>query len=419
MARTSWGAALRGYGMGATLVALAGCAGESRIWVEASALALGPGGTVAFEAECYRSGGERRPCTDEVRWSSSEPSVASVDGHGRVTGKAEGRAVISASSGSAHDERTISVVPGLSVLAGRLHTPGGLVAHEDELLWFSEDEEAAERYGVYRVPIAGGMPVEVFRQRDKIVGMTADGTDLYYVYRIWVDQTDPGYQGDSDYRLAKRPLAGGPATDLARHPGLRMGPNVVVLDGYVYYASYIGTFLSGQVHRVPIAGGTPETLADHGAPYNGVVLAGGRPTWEAGGKLERYEADGTVTVLGAVDSPNDLVGTPTHLLWTRPRPDRDGVWRLALSGGEPERIARGSATFVSTGPGVVCWSEEDQVYCQRDRGRRVTVAAGVDGPSQTLVLGDRVIFAPFGFEADTHGPSSSLFAKTIPGGVTP
>lgn len=76
--------------------------------LQPTSASLRPGGTVAFTATLVDSTGTA-VTGQRVGWSSSDAGVARVDGAGRVTAVARGRAVISARSGDVHGEAVVQV----------------------------------------------------------------------------------------------------------------------------------------------------------------------------------------------------------------------------------------------------------------------------------------------------------------------
>jgi hypothetical protein len=78
--------------------------GIGELSVEAAPGSIFVGTTLAHEATARHADGSRRP-DPAIRWTSSDPSVATVDAFGNVTGRAAGSATITASFGG----RTASV----------------------------------------------------------------------------------------------------------------------------------------------------------------------------------------------------------------------------------------------------------------------------------------------------------------------
>jgi hypothetical protein len=88
----------------------------TRIRVEAESGALYVETTLRHEAEARHADGTERPDAP-IEWRSSNPSVATVDGFGNVTGIAAGRVVITAAfeRGEASITHTVSAFPGASL----------------------------------------------------------------------------------------------------------------------------------------------------------------------------------------------------------------------------------------------------------------------------------------------------------------
>jgi hypothetical protein len=74
------------------------------------------GATLAHDVTATHADGTHRP-DPAVRWSSSEPAVATVDAFGNVTGRAEGRATITASFGGrdASVDYAVEALPNVSI----------------------------------------------------------------------------------------------------------------------------------------------------------------------------------------------------------------------------------------------------------------------------------------------------------------
>jgi hypothetical protein len=80
------------------------------ITVQSTSAQLFLGATETFTAVATLSNGTQPAVTDGV-WSSDAPAIASVDGTGKVTGKASGSATISVDSQGTRGSKTIRVLP--------------------------------------------------------------------------------------------------------------------------------------------------------------------------------------------------------------------------------------------------------------------------------------------------------------------
>ena len=107
---------------------------------------VAPGDTLRLAAEAFDENGHRVKGA-EFTWSSSNVSVARVDGSGLVTGAAEGTATITATTGSASGTSEITVEnPDRAALAALYHATDGPNWRDNEN-WLT-DAPLAEWYGV-------------------------------------------------------------------------------------------------------------------------------------------------------------------------------------------------------------------------------------------------------------------------------
>ena len=152
-------AATAGQVSGAVLVTVMQSAGSVIVSPAADTVALGD--TLRLVAEAFDENGHRVEGA-EFRWSSSDISVATVDGSGLVTGGAEGKATITATAGDARGTAEITVEnPDRAALVALYHaTDGPNWVNDDNWLtdaplrdWYGVETDASGR--VVRIDLAG------------------------------------------------------------------------------------------------------------------------------------------------------------------------------------------------------------------------------------------------------------------------
>jgi murein DD-endopeptidase MepM/ murein hydrolase activator NlpD len=100
-------------------------AAAARLAITPGVAVLGLGATQALSSEVFSSGGGLLPGA-AVTWKSVDPSRATVDNSGVVTGVSAGAARIVATSGSAADTATVAVVAATSLLSTAYFGSDGL-----------------------------------------------------------------------------------------------------------------------------------------------------------------------------------------------------------------------------------------------------------------------------------------------------
>jgi hypothetical protein len=167
--------------------------------------------------------------------------------------------------------------------------------------------------GVVSAPLGGGMttPLGPNLGGSSTFAIAVDATSVY-----WADSNGPG-------TVAKVGLGGGPLTVLATNSSSASG--LVVNGTYVYWVN-LGIFLvePGSIMRVPLGGGTPETLAGLDHPRgiaidatNAYVTTGGDSQYSAGTIVELPLAGGAITTLaGGLDGPSGIAVDATSVYWT-------------------------------------------------------------------------------------------------------
>lgn len=198
--------------------------------------------------------------------------------------------------------------------------------------------------------------------------MVVDGTHLYWTRR----------QGD--HTVMRMPKTGGAEQILAAGSY----PTGIAVDGeFVYWANYWScqTCTTGDVRKVPLAGGTTTVLSDNEPFAAYIATGGGMVIWsdehveQHSGKIRAWSASGTETLAFKQGRPHFVTADGSYAFWTAPT---DGtVMRALLTGeGTPEALATGEV-----GPGGIM-RDGDRLYWLADESLRSMAITG--GPVTTV-----------------------------------
>ncbi|HEX8791815.1 MAG TPA: hypothetical protein VF765_12765 [Polyangiaceae bacterium] len=157
--------------------------------------------------------------------------------------------------GTHADDGTIVQAPldgsSMVILASAQNGPLGLALGGGKAVWTTSGFVDSERGSILETPMGGGGIVDgIGVAQDMPVGVAVEGTDVF-----WVDQGDPNVSNSG--RVMKTPLDPKAAADPIT---LVSGgaPQGIAVDGaHVYWTDS----QSQSVNEVPLAGGTPSTLA--------------------------------------------------------------------------------------------------------------------------------------------------------------
>jgi hypothetical protein len=185
---------------------------------------------------------------------------------------------------------------------------------------------------VSRIPRQGGAPVVRVAAQELPLGIAVDSTNVY-----WANYTSR--------TIMKVPLEGTTPELLAT---VTQPPGKVAVDAtHVYWLSSL--FPEGTLGRVPIAGGTPVTLAD-GAEVVGaenLVVVGQWVYWTnfgpaggSAGSLNKMPVNGgaITTLLTSIDAPSGLAISEGQAYVAY----RAGVYRVSVDGGSPTQLVPNS-----------------------------------------------------------------------------
>ncbi|MEX2467824.1 MAG: Ig-like domain-containing protein, partial [Gemmatimonadota bacterium] len=124
--------------------------GVDRVALSARGRSLYVGTTLAHRVSAFHADGTRRP-EPEVDWSSSDPTVATVDAFGAVTAHTEGTMTVAASVEGVREQVTYEVVP---FPAARLNMDGGAdAARTGDVLRFSLSAFSPEGTEIAELPV--------------------------------------------------------------------------------------------------------------------------------------------------------------------------------------------------------------------------------------------------------------------------
>jgi hypothetical protein len=133
-------------------------------------------------------------------------------------------------------------------LAGSAY-PTGISVGPAGVYWTTTGEDA----GLWSVPLAGGTPKMLAPNPG--CGVVTDATYVYW--------TSPNIDDDSEGTILRLPLAGGTPTTVAAHQASPCWG--IAVDATSLYWTNAGTsaneYTDGAVMRLPLTGGTPVTLA--------------------------------------------------------------------------------------------------------------------------------------------------------------
>jgi len=320
---------------------------------------------------------------------------------------------------------------------------GFLIAAGSEDVVYLADQEVDQRVELYRVPITGGAPVKLNAPlaagaRVESARITPDGLRVLYrtqgsngsydLFSVPITggaalQLDAAGQSPSRFEitpdskqvlftdgfggsLAVTTVLGGPVTTLAK--GVR-GSFSLMPDGQrVLYLAF-GAFQRDQLFVVPLAGGTPLQLTEHGGARVSGVIASPDSSWilyatefgDANGPIYTVSSRGGPSTLVSADgdemSPTAITPDSRRALFIAFGGTEAGVPALFCfeEGGAPQRLTDRDLTLVALTPdsatAVVRTSDVVQDHSEL---LAVSLADGTATPlSPPLVSGGTVLQA--------------------------
>lgn len=227
--------------------------------------------------------------------------------------------------------------------------------------------------GVMQVALAGGTP-ELFAWTPTLAtAVVLDGATAY-----WCE----------NFSLKKKPLAGGPTTNV-----YSLNPDCsafgLAVDGtYIYWAK---DYLTGSVMRAPAAGGAATALASGlESPY-GIAVDASHVYWSESvkpGAIYRIPKDGgTPEVLATTsERPRAIALDETHVYWTNGwvGPGGPAVMRVPKAGGTPAALGDGVG---GENPQGIALDGTDVYWTDTNAGV-VWRAPKAGGPATLLASGD-------------------------------
>jgi sugar lactone lactonase YvrE len=248
-----------------------------------------------------------------VYWAGFDGSAGGSDGYIAGVAKAGGTAL---------------------TLASNLGGINDLASDGSHVYW-TEFDLGSGNGRVKRVPVTGGA-VDVLAS-----GIPAGSTfDVFFPLGIAVD-ADFVYWGEevAGGAIRRVPKGGGSVTDLARGGGF--GPSSIEIGGSFLYGVANGPDVAA---RLPLAGGTVETLASGLGNPEGTALDGQALYWselvgEPDGRIARVPlGGGPVTVLATgLDNPRGIALWNDQVYYNGASgagaARRAGVWRVPAGGG--------------------------------------------------------------------------------------
>ena len=198
-------------------------------------------------------------------------------------------------------------------LVSGLFAPDNVVAQGGEVFWDDWGNQSGPQNlgSVGRVPAGGGgTPVTLASSQWSPTGLAVSASALY-----WCNQSDPNPNDPVVFSLAA-PFAPSTSVDLAFEPASgASNPVYVAIDSVnVYWTD----FNYGMVMAVPLAGGTPVTLAMGEAPY-GIATDGSSVYWSdwGNGTVMKIALNGGVitTLASEQDNPLTIAVDATRVYW--------------------------------------------------------------------------------------------------------
>jgi hypothetical protein len=210
---------------------------------------------------------------------------------------------------------------------------------------------------VMKVPVAGGSLVTLASQQATPAGIAVDGTNVYW--------TNAGAGTGS---VMKVPAAGGAPTTLATIKSSPYGIAVDPLDvggsppGSASWVYWVDIESAPAVMKVPVAGGSPVTLASASSP-SAIAVRAGTVYYTDGDNLMSVPAAGgtPVTLATGQPLPASLGVDATSLYWSNVR-GVGTIMKMPLGGSAPTMLASSTGAariavdatgidFTSAGPG--------------------------------------------------------------------
>jgi hypothetical protein len=234
------------------------------------------------------------------------------------------------------------------VLASRQRKARSLVAIEESLFWIVAGDPARRGpHEVVELPLAGGKPKHVGRASPS-TGLAVGGTSLFFA------------DGQREARIARRSLGGGALEPVAEHG--EEGIEAVAVDSARVFWVAPGRVDTGSIVAAPIGGGAVTELAHSvgfqtiaGIASDGAHLYfcdGGNAAANRRAAVRRVPVGGGTAETIATGFPRD--GRPwrpavdaTHVYWlvTGTPPNGHALMRAPKAGGPVTVLVRGEAAY--------------------------------------------------------------------------
>jgi len=216
----------------------------------------------------------------------------------------------------------------VTTLASGQKNPGGIVVNARVVGWTTCTAPTSNLDGpgsLYALPLAGGAPRAIATSADNGAELAIDDTSLYWA-------------APDDDAVVKVSLDGGSPVTLARN--LEGSPLTVAVDATSVYWSNGKSIL-----EVPLAGGTPKTLAsanlsDIAQQTNLAVTASGVYATTATTVLKIPLAGGAPTTLASSQAPSSITADAANVYWTNLGGNApSAVVKVPASGGTPVTLS--------------------------------------------------------------------------------
>jgi hypothetical protein len=207
---------------------------------------------------------------------------------------------------------------------------------------------------VVKVPIGGGIPTTLAGGQTNAFGIALYGGNVYWSDMGIVSETDEGGVTPNAGTLMSVPVEGGPTSTLTSALDIQNTTAVTTSDTNLYWLS--GRTVDpppgpsvGYLMNLPLAGGTPTTVASDQFAGRGVTADSANIYWLANENVMMIPVGGgqATTLAGQVNGAS-IASNGGNVYWTCSQSDQPGlgtptgsVSKVSITGGAPVVLASG------------------------------------------------------------------------------